>query len=111
MLTTADSGTFRQVLQGVRLKTLAHGERTLMTVFQLDAGAVVPVHRHPQEQIGYLVSGRLRFLDGAGQAVAEVGPGDSWCFGADEEHGAEILEDAVAIEVFSPVRQDYLDLA
>jgi quercetin dioxygenase-like cupin family protein len=111
MLRSADSGTFRQVLPGVRLKTLAHGERTLMAVFQLEAGAVVPVHQHPQEQIGYLVSGRIRFLDGEGQSVAEVCPGDSWCFAADEKHGAEILEDAVAVEVFSPVRQDYLDLA
>jgi len=24
------------------------------------------------------------------------------------EHGAEVLEDSVAVEVFSPVREDYL---
>ena len=35
-------------------------------------------------------------------------PGDSWCIGGDVEHGAEILEDSVAVEVFSPVREDYL---
>ena len=34
--------------------------------------------------------------------------GDSWCIPSGVEHGAEILEDSVAIEVFSPVREDYL---
>ncbi len=35
-------------------------------------------------------------------------PGDSWNVPANIEHGAEILADSVAIEVFSPVREDYL---
>jgi hypothetical protein len=34
--------------------------------------------------------------------------GDSWCISGGVEHGADILEDSVAIEVFSPVREDYL---
>ena len=35
-------------------------------------------------------------------------PGDSWCIPGHVEHRAEIIEDSVAIEVFSPVREDYL---
>jgi quercetin dioxygenase-like cupin family protein len=35
-------------------------------------------------------------------------PGDSWCIPGDVVHGAEILEDSVVVEVFSPVREDYL---
>jgi quercetin dioxygenase-like cupin family protein len=35
-------------------------------------------------------------------------PGDSWCIPADVEHGAEVIEDTVVVEVFSPVREDYL---
>jgi len=38
----------------------------------------------------------------------EVMPGDSWCIPGDVEHDAEILEDSLAVEVFSPVREDYL---
>jgi quercetin dioxygenase-like cupin family protein len=34
--------------------------------------------------------------------------GASWCIPCDAVHGAEILEDAIAIEIFSPVRADYL---
>jgi len=38
----------------------------------------------------------------------EVMPGDSWCIGSDVPHSARALEDSVAVEMFSPVREDYL---
>ena len=38
----------------------------------------------------------------------EVAPGDSWCIPMNVPHGAQILEDSVAIEIFSPLREDYL---
>ena len=77
-----------------------------MTEFRLAKGSVLPHHHHPHEQTGYLVSGRLRLLVDGNAYVCE--PGDSWCIPGDIEHGAEIIEDAVAVEVFSPVREDYL---
>ena len=42
-----------------------------------------------------------------GTEVIEVQPGDSWCILGDILHSAEIIEDSIAIEVFSPVREDY----
>lgn len=44
-------------LAGIRMKTLAHGEKTHMVEFRLEKGSVVPPHSHPHEQTGYLVSG------------------------------------------------------
>ena len=61
---------------------------------------------HPHEQTGYLVKGRIRLLIGNEEYEAQFG--DSWCIPGGVEHGADILEDSVAIEVFSPVRDDYL---
>lgn len=95
------------VLDGIRRKTLVHGENTLMTEFLLEKGRVLPVHKHPQEQTGYLVSGRIKLSIGRGKY--EVGPGDSWVIPGDTEHGAEIMEDSVAVEVFAPVREDYVN--
>jgi len=46
-----------------------------------------------------------------GRDIHEVLPGDSWCIPGDVLHCAECLEDAVAVEVFSPVREDYLPSA
>lgn len=91
---------------GIRRKTLSHGSATLMTEFRLRAGFPLPVHQHPEEQTGYLVSGHLRLtIDGE---THDVWPGDSWSIPGGVSHGAEVLEDAVAVEVFSPVRTDYL---
>jgi quercetin dioxygenase-like cupin family protein len=99
----------RELLPGVTLRTLAHGKRTLLAEVSMMRGAVIPEHRHPQEQTGYLVSGRLEFsIDGA-KLVAE--PGSSWSLPADLPHGASALEDSVVVEVFSPVREDYLPRA
>jgi len=94
------------MVSGVRLKNLAYGESTHMTEVRLDRGATVPLHAHPHEQTGYLITGRLDFTIGATRVVAE--PGDSWSIPGNVEHGVEVLEAAVVVEVFSPPREDYL---
>ncbi len=101
----SDEG-FAQALPGVERKTLVYGERTLATEFRMKAGSELPLHTHPHEQTGYLVSGRVRLLIGGERF--DAGPGTSWCIPADVQHGAQIVEDTVALEVFSPVRTDYL---
>lgn len=106
MLRQADSEGFKQLMEGVRLRSLVHGERTHLTEVRLSKGAVVPQHEHPQEQTGYLISGSLRFnVDGE---VAVATAGASWNLPAAIPHGAEALEDTVVIEMFSPIREDYL---
>ena len=106
MFTKSSERESRLMIDGVRLKSLAWGEHTLLTEVRLEKGAVVPIHNHPQEQTGYLISGRLEFdIDGE-IIVAE--PGDSWSLAADKEHGARALEACLVVEVFSPVREDYL---
>jgi quercetin dioxygenase-like cupin family protein len=97
---------YKSPLEGVEQKTLVYGEKTLMTEFLLEAGSHLPIHQHPHEQTGYLVKGRLKMFIGKNEFIAE--PGDSWCVGFNVDHGAEALEDSVAVEIFSPVREAYL---
>lgn len=97
---------YRTLVDGVELKTLVHGEKTHMCEFRVAAGGVIPRHRHSHEQTGYLVSGRVNFH--LGETLLEARPGDCWCVPGDVEHWAETLEDSVIVEVFSPVRDDYL---
>jgi quercetin dioxygenase-like cupin family protein len=100
---TADS---RQIVEGVELSTLVHGEKTLMGQFKIAKGSAIPAHSHPHEQTGIMISGKLRFnVDGE---IMDVETGDSWCLPGGVEHSAEALEDSIIIEVFSPVREDYL---
>jgi quercetin dioxygenase-like cupin family protein len=91
---------------GIRRKTLVHGDKTVLCKFKLDQGTLLPLHSHPYEQTGYLLAGNLVF-DIAGEKH-EVKTGDSWSIKAGVEHGAEVVEDTTLIEVFSPVREDYL---
>ncbi|MEJ2170708.1 MAG: cupin domain-containing protein [Desulfobacterales bacterium] len=106
MFRKKDAGESRQLLAGVDLTTLVHGEKTLMGKFRIAKGTAIPAHSHPHEQTGIMISGRLRFnVDGK---VTDVEPGDSWCLPGGVEHSAEALEDSVVVEVFSPVREDYL---
>jgi quercetin dioxygenase-like cupin family protein len=101
----SDSG-FAEVLPGISIKTICRGSSTLMTEFRLKKDSLLSEHSHPNEQTGYLVSGRMKlYIGGIGR---DLEPGDSWCVASDLPHRAEIFEDSVAIEIFSPVRADYL---
>lgn len=101
-----DPSGYVPALDKVKRKTLVHGAKTLMTEFRLEQGGALPKHSHPHEQTGYLVSGAMELTIGG--ATHTVTPGDSWCIPGDTEHSAAALADSVAIEVFSPVREDYL---
>jgi quercetin dioxygenase-like cupin family protein len=106
MFASRSSDGFKDVLEKIRMKTLVFGEKTLMVEFHLARGANLPAHQHPHEQTGYLVSGRIDLtIDGV---VHDVRPGDSWCIPADAPHKAVAHEESVALEVFAPVREDYL---
>lgn len=97
---------FQQLLPGIDIKTLVYGENSLLAIFHLAKGSLLPRHSHPHEQNGYLVSGRMRFT--IDQSILEANPGDAWSIPGGVYHSAEILEDSVAVEVFTPVREDYL---
>lgn len=106
MIKHAEATGYNELLEGVRLKSMVHGDATHLTEVRFVKGAVVPEHQHPHEQTGYLVSGSLRFFGKGEDAI--VNAGDCWNFASGVPHGAEALEDSVVIEVFSPIREDYL---
>jgi len=82
-------------------------DRLTVARFELKRGGVVPRHSHENEQVSCVLSGTLKFkmsghdvLVGAGE-VLQI---PSWV-----EHEVEVVEDTVVIDVFSPVRQDWID--
>lgn len=106
MFSKFEPNGFTSPIDGIEMKTLTYGDKTLLTRFNLKKDSVLPRHFHPHEQTGYLVSGNIKLI--IGETEYNVYPGDSWCIKSDIEHQAIIIEDSVAIEVFSPVRKDYL---
>jgi quercetin dioxygenase-like cupin family protein len=101
-----DDTGYRELVKGIAVKTLVHGEKTLFAEFHLQAGCTLPRHAHVYEQTGYLVSGAI--LLSIGDETFKVEPGDSWCIPGNVEHSAKILSDSIAIDVFSPPRTDYM---
>jgi quercetin dioxygenase-like cupin family protein len=97
---------YKDALAGIRQKTLVFGERTLMAEFILTKDSLLPEHSHPYEQTGQLVKGHILLT--IGDTQYDTHPGDSWCIPAGASHGAKIIEDSTAIEIFSPARQDYI---
>ncbi len=77
-----------------------------VAVIELDPGAEVPEHRHHHEQIGVCVAGSITItLDGVSRTF---GPGGTWRILGDRPHVAVAgPEGAVAIEAFSPPRDDW----
>jgi len=73
----------------------------------LKAGSVVPAHSHENEQITYILKGALKFdINGKEVIVRE---GEVLHIPSNVMHGAEALEDTLDLDVFSPIRQDWLD--
>lgn len=106
MFNKKNESDYKTALEGVRFKTIAFGGKTHLTEFMLSKGATVPKHSHPHEQTGYLISGRMTFM--IEDQVFNAEPGDGWNIAGNIEHGVEVLEDSIVIEVFSPVREEYL---
>ncbi|MCG6189012.1 cupin domain-containing protein [Maribellus maritimus] len=106
MFTKNNSKAFKPLIEGVLMRPLVFEEKTILCEFKLQKGNILPSHQHPYEQTGYLVSGKLKFRIGEIWHDAETG--DSWCIPENVEHEVEIIEDSIVIELFSPIRPDYL---
>lgn len=88
-------------------RKIVSGEKEMLAQIYLKKGALVPVHEHESEQISYVLQGALRFLiDGEEIIIRE---GDVLHIPSMVPHQAEALEDTFELDVFSPIRQDWLD--
>ncbi|MCY3558523.1 MAG: cupin domain-containing protein [Chloroflexi bacterium] len=95
-----------EMFPGVVRRTLNAGERTSIHEIEIAAGGCVPMHTHPHEQIGYLVSGRVKFE--LGDETKELSAGDSWIIPSAVPHEVTALEDSVALDIFSPAREEFI---
>lgn len=97
-----------EALPGIFRTTLAYNKETMLCHFQLKQGSAIPIHNHVAVQIGYVISGKLKFQKQDGSSfIAESGTG--YVFESEEQHGAEALEDSEVIECFAPMRPEYAD--
>ncbi len=88
-------------------RKIVTGAREMLAQIYLKKGALVPMHAHESEQMTYVLQGALKFLVG-GEEVT-VREGEVLHIPSGVEHQAEALDDTFELDVFSPIRQDWLD--
>jgi quercetin dioxygenase-like cupin family protein len=105
MIVKKENATSRQFL-GVDFVVLAIGEKSMVTKMLYKITDNVPTHSHPNEQNGYVVSGKYRLKFEDFDEILESG--DSYSISANVEHSLQILEGGEVVDVFTPIREDYL---
>jgi quercetin dioxygenase-like cupin family protein len=90
-------------------RKIVTGEREMLAQVYLKRGCLVPMHSHASEQMTYILQGALKFLIGGDEIT--VREGEVLHIPASVEHQAEALEDTFELDVFSPIRLDWLDHA
>ena len=91
--------------QGIWRKVIS-GEKAMLAQVFIAKGAVVPTHQHESEQLSYIVEGALKFeLEGREVVVKK---GEVLHIPSNVPHMAVALEDTLDLDVFSPIRVDWL---
>ncbi|HEY9428105.1 MAG TPA: cupin domain-containing protein [Gemmatimonadaceae bacterium] len=91
-------------------RRLVTGDRMMLAQVYLDKGCIVPKHSHENEQITWIVEGALKFWigdDGSEEVIVRAG--EVLHIPSNVPHKAEALEDTLDVDIFSPIRQDWLD--
>jgi quercetin dioxygenase-like cupin family protein len=96
----------REQLGPLTARQVVHSERLTVARIYLKKGAVVARHQHENEQVSYLLEGRLRFDFDTEQVI--VGAGEVMQIDSQRPHRVEALEDSLALDIFQPVREDWL---
>src|SRR3984893_7070559 len=80
---------------GVERRVLPCGDQLMVVQFTIQPGALVPLHSHPHEQIGHVVSGRMVFR--IGDEERELGPGDGYSVPGGVVHSAKAITEWIAV--------------
>lgn len=98
-----------EVAPGVRIRA-PYGENLMLSLLEMDEGAVVNRHHHPHEQGGILLEGRMELSIGDDTRMVE--PGEAYLIPPNLPHRAVAIGGpAKVLDIFSPIREDYVDLA
>jgi quercetin dioxygenase-like cupin family protein len=92
---------------GMRRKIMAWDERLMMVRVEFEKGAIGTLHQHPHTQISHVESGIFEVEIGGEKKVLTTG--DAFYIPPNVMHGAVCLEAGVLIDIFSPMREDFVN--
>ena len=96
----------KEVLSPTIARKIISGDKAMVAQVFLAKGAVVPEHHHESEQITYILEGALEFHIN-GETIV-VGKGQVLRIPSNVPHMAIALEDTLDLDIFSPIRHDWL---
>ena len=100
----------RETLNPLLGRRLISTERMMIAHVYLDEGCIVPMHEHENEQLTYILEGKLRFWIGKDEDdVVDVAAGEVLHIRPGAPHKAEALEPTLDLDIFCPPREDWLD--
>ena len=103
----SDDVAWENVGAGLRRKILGYDEALMMVFVEFQKGAVGIVHKHHHTQVTYIDSGAFEVQIGGSKKVLRHG--DCYFIPSNVEHGAVALEDGTLIDVFAPMREDFVN--
>jgi len=90
----------------IKRKIMSYNEALMLVKVAFEKGGIGALHKHPHLQISYIASGTFSVtIDGQMKKLKE---GDVYFVPSDVLHGAVCLEDGVLIDVFNPMRDDFV---
>lgn len=96
--------TYKEIVPGYKAKFI-HSENMTLAYWEVDAGAVLPEHSHPNEQIANVVEGEFELsVDGV---LHKIKPGDVVIIPSNVKHHGKAITNCRLLDVFHPVREDY----
>ena len=89
-------------------RKIVHLENVMLVYIEAGVGAEVPIHHHPHEQIGLVLQGKGEFV--LGDETRIIGPGEGYVVPPNMKHGGTgpATEPCVLLDIFSPIREDFL---
>lgn len=96
----------REVIPGFHGRFI-HSERMTFALWRIEAGAVLPEHNHPHEQVVHLYSGEFELvLDGVPHRCLS---GSALVIPPGVRHSGRAITECAIMDAFAPVREDYRD--
>jgi quercetin dioxygenase-like cupin family protein len=95
----------KKLAEGISIRSI-WGEKAMLTFFELQPGAIIPRHAHPNEQITYVLEGELEFTVAGNKKILR--PGEGVVVAPNEEHEAKVTGKFTrAMDAWAPIREDY----
>jgi quercetin dioxygenase-like cupin family protein len=97
----------REQLSDTFVRRMIYGDRVMVAQLDIKKGSVVPEHSHENEQVTWIMKGKLR-LTLEGKDI-DVGEGEVLVIPSNVKHSAIALEDTLDVDIFNPVRSDWIN--